>query len=301
MSSNNKVLTFPIILSIIGVILWVTASFMGFVYTAKQLFVAALFALAVLIFLGLGIYLLVWTSLTQSINQGPKRTIRIISWVLYISGSLVSLYFLNHYLRVSLEYKDDIQTEVSKKLDELETVYSDDTNLENSFAHYLDQQLSIYVISQVEGLGKDRGTMNIEAKDIRGKVYGTAVDLDNPETSTYSDVKRQIKASGYRAALVDNWNLFNANKELQQFKKDCARWETYAGEFSNLWEVAKKEPYSFEFTPTSNKLDSLSTTDYRFIWQSIVVAIILQIMMLLPVFMTIDWSTGVRKANVTTI
>lgn len=301
MSDINKALLFPIILSVIGVLSWGAASFMGFVYTANQMFVAAIFALAVLIFLGLGIFLLIWTSLTRSINHGPKRTIRIVSWLLYLSGSLVSLFFLNHYLKVSFEYKDDIQAEVSRKLDELETVYSDDTSLENSFAHYLDQQLSIYVTEQVSALGRDRGTVTIEAKDIKGKVCDTAVDSENPESSSYTEVKRLIKSSDYRAALVNSWNPFSANNELQQFKKDCARWETYAGEFSNLWENTKKEPYSYEFTPISNKLDSLSTTDFRFIWQSIVVAILLQIMMLLPVLMTIDWGQRPIKADVSTI
>lgn len=297
--SNNKSLTFPLILSVIALILWLGASFLGFIYPGNPIFVAVLFTLAVLVFMGLGLFLLIWTTKTRNINQGQKRIIRIVSWIIYIAGSLVSFYFLNHGIKVTATVKGEVQRDLNVQIEDIRTVYSSDYHTTNSYAEYYHKQLEYYVNSLGDISDDEK---NLEWKSLKGKIENTCLDsLDI--SSSYKVTRDEVmeKTDGYLKS-INSWNPFKINSVVSEFYYYKVKWVGNMDRFYTVTEYTAKAPFEYTYKEDSCSYIKLQRTDFVLAWQAIAVAIILQILLLLPVLMTKDWSAGARRAkNVTTI
>ena len=53
--SSEKSILFPVILACIALVVWVVASFLGFVYTGVNVFVGVIFVIAILLLMGLDV------------------------------------------------------------------------------------------------------------------------------------------------------------------------------------------------------------------------------------------------------
>ena len=129
--SSNKSIKFPLILACIALVVWVAASFLGFVYTGVDTFVSVIFVFAILLLMGLGLWLMIQSNLAADSTSRKKKQIRLAGWALFIVGAVVSLFFLNHFVKVWID-KPEVQNEARMQLDELNTTFAESPE-ENSY------------------------------------------------------------------------------------------------------------------------------------------------------------------------
>jgi hypothetical protein len=142
----------------------------------------------------------------------------------------------------------------------------------------------------------------LERKNLKGKIENTCVDsLDI--SSSYKITRADVleKTDDY-LNKIDNWNPFSINSVISDFYFNKEKWVNYMDDFYTVTDYTARAPFEYKYIEDSDSYLRLRQTGFDLVWQAIVVAIILQIMLLLPVLMTKDWSAGARRAkNVATI
>ena len=107
---SKKTIVALSIISGVFLLVWLVGSFLGFALADYGLFVCILFLLSVLLFMGLGLFLIIRANLSgNSLSADRKRVNRLGGCALFLVGALVSFYFLNHFIKVMVKYKADGQ------------------------------------------------------------------------------------------------------------------------------------------------------------------------------------------------
>ena len=294
MSAQKSVL-FPVILSCIALTVWIVASFLGFVYTGVDAFVGVIFVLAILLLMGLGIWMLLRSNLSVDSTSRKKKQTRLAGWILFALGALVSLYFLNHFMKVWIDRKPSVKSEAEAQLGELSTTFSTDSGVENSFAMFLDQQQN-YLDTYLKGTGMERNNRDVYiARWRQGVLDHMADSLEANSTYPLTQAKVLTAVQDCKSA-VDSWNPFTIIASLDELAWNKAKWEGYARHFmdGNSFTTDKFEPVSDH---NGNLADILRTTGFGTIWQAIVSAILLLFLMVLPVLLTMQLASGGNRAK----
>lgn len=293
--SRNKSLLLPVILSAIGVVLWTVASFLGFVY-CQNIFLACVFPLLILVLLGLSLFLLVGVSQNPEIERGRRKTIRAIAWSMYIIGSLVSLYYLNHFIKVSLK-KGEIQTEALAEVAELKNTYLGTSRDSGSFAEYLDTEKS-RLKRLLESDAQTAPDARVKVAAMETNVTCTALENGpsfNDALSQTEDFLAEVEP------VISAWNPFRIGDSLAELLSTKMALEDYASRYHTLDPYTMREPFVPKSEHNSDLSGELRNTDFGTNWQTIVVAILLQLLMLLPVFLTIQVGGKGKAAKMGTL
>ena len=283
---SNKRILIPVILAVLALLAWVAASFFGFVYTDVNLILCILFALGILILMGFGLYFLLQTNdRNNDMKAGRKRLLRSIAWIMYIAGSVVSVYFLNHYFKVWADQKAEVRTEALAQIEELKTTFSEDESLPNSFMNYIARRKD-NMDRILRGEGLELNDRRIAIANLEKKLRGYQVDPENAN-STFDLTKDEVnkELSGFESA-VKSWNPFKVTAVLKELSAKKAEWEDYAAKFQDVDPDSEKDPFILKSDHNEELAGLITNTGFSTNWQAILSAILLQVLMLLPVLLT---------------
>lgn len=293
--SSEKSILFPVILACIALVVWVVASFLGFVYTGVNVFVGVIFVIAILLLMGLGLWMLLRSNLVSDTTSHRKKQTRLAGWILFVLGAVVSLYFLNHFMRVWIDQKPQVKTAADAQLDELDTTFSTDPSVENSFALFFDEQQN-YMDIYLRGTGMDRSDRDMKIANWKQGILNHKADsLD--ANSTYPLTQAEVLQTVDECkSAIESWNPFTIIASLEELAANKARWEDYSRHFmdGNGFSKDSFEPVSDH---NGNLAGLIKTPGFGTNWQAIALVILLMVLMLLPVLLTMQLASGGRRAK----
>lgn len=264
------------ILSVIGLVLWTAASFLGlFFYSGGSYGISIPLAVAVGGLMAL--FLFLTRRYTSFAAQGYRtREANRFRWIylgLYIFVSLGSVFFVMHAVAVSTTIKNDYRTSA---LEDLRGLYNivDKNAPDGSYAEYVNNQVNRYR----QGNGhKDASTLNFECQQLRERLE---------KRSGYNNLSDVVKEYWSEADYtVRNWDLFYLPSTVNTYHDKEAAWVDSIQSCSNAGAAGiyatLHTPYISTYKPKSDlyyKFRSINSSDFSG-W-CIPVALLLQILIL---------------------
>lgn len=296
MASENKSVLFPTVLAALALLAWTVAAFLGFIYTGVGLFPSVLFALLLLLVMGTALYLLVWTNRNIDMDNRKRTWIHRIALLFFFAGALVSAFYLNHFLKVTLDQKQKVQAEALAQIDELDATFSQDPGVPYSYAGYLDKRMTDM---ERDMIGNNIGVedRNLRILNWKQKMYTTLVNPDDANSSYELTQKEVLDAvSGFRSS-VGSWNPFSIVSSLEDLTAKKKKWESYAEQFQQADPDSEKDPYVLKSDHNQNLGGVIGHPGFSTIWQSVAAIIVLLLLMLLPSILTHKPKGDSRRAR----
>ena len=287
--------TFLKIVSAVGTVLWALAFFFGFnYYIGGSLMVSIPCAIFLALILGGSIYLAVVKSYGK--DKVARNTERLALCV-YVLFSLLSVVYVGHFVDVTANKQEAIRTEAMAQMDELSVTFyqaeSDtDVPVAKSYEDWVASTLSTYRVS-LEGETTDPGTIETRVSELR------AVLLDDDFVNLQNNVLEKVNKTWYDD--IFNWRWLTVSDALNGLKENKKDWEDNAKVASQA--VMKVTGSVDFFTPVAEHKnfdinDGLTTIDWAgcFGWQSILLIVVLQFMMIFVYFaMRTDRASGAKR------
>ena len=296
MASENKSVLFPTVLAALALLAWTAAAFLGFIYSGVGLFLSVLFALLLLLVMGSALYLLVWSNRNIDMDNRKRTAIHRIALLFFFAGALVGAFYLNHFLRVSLDRKEAVQAEALAQINELEATFSPDPAVPYSFAGYLDKRMT-NMEREMVGNNIAEGDRKLRILNWKQKMYSTLVDPDDANSS-YELTQQEVNdaLSGFRST-VEAWDPFSIVTSLEDLTAKKKKWESYAELFQQADPDSEKEPYVLKSDHNQDLGGIIGHPGFSTIWQSVAAIVVLLLLMLLPSILTRKPKGDSRRAR----
>ena len=294
----KKMSIFLYVLSGIGLLIWCVCFALGVNYLqGGALMVSAILFLALLIFMGLLLYLMIrWSRPTSTDHRANAKLKEIISVCLYVVIVLGTASYVSRFIVIETEVKNELQPLVVQRITEIERVFGDKST-SGSYLNFIDvtikPQCKVYLRGQ-QYTDDDIETTLARLED--------DLTMDGDYAELMDEVNSFLSSCRYS---VQNWVPVTLNKYLSQLDNNTQDWLSKVVSMSkvvfmstntnNDWiKKADVEPYDPSVKVSTDFNDRIMNP-VLFSVLSIVSILILQVFILLSYLVGRNWSVNGPK------
>lgn len=269
------------IVSIVGLLFWITCCFFGLFFVSKGTWVIAI-SIALLLGVALFVsYLIMLKMQDKDITQGNRDRARVTGIIMlcaYIVATLVSAYYVNHFVK-TFEQKKDIRKKVGPAINELKVTFDQSGKVKGSYLEWVESAAGSYK-THLEN-NPTGGAIDTEVTDFKDALLGNNAGSENNFESLAVKVNESLV--DIENVIIDRWWIPTLLQRIDELQTQKQEWEEKVVEFSKKHEYAVTDlPYQLQSKHNySNISEPLTDANFKVTGTSLIVMIALQVIILL--------------------
>lgn len=287
------------IVSIVGLLFWITCCFFGLFFVSKghwEIAIPVALLLGVALFVS---YLIMLKMQDKGLVQGNRDRARVTGIIMlcaYIVATLVSAYYVNHFVK-TFEYKDNIRAKVKPAINELMVTFDTTGNVEGSYLKWVEAAAGSYR-NQLKLYPPEVGDTSTAIKNFYAVLKGTEPGSVENFMNFADTVNSSLSSIEY--VVIDHWLITSLWQRIHELEYEKQRWENKVLEFSKKDKYAETDyPYQLQSKhDCSNISEPLTDANFKVTGTSLIVMIALQVIILLGYLLSLK--TGGKQGKIVT-